>query len=178
MGAGSVSADLVLPRVAKPTGSSMSGRERLEPMTPVQGAVTLTSREVSVAADRTEVVLIPASDRLKPILVRIDELRMRPSGWDSYGGRPLQREAIPPLLQVLVWLDHVIQSEPAVSLTGEGGLELSWNCSDSLLELSVQPTAPPTLNVYFRENSGIEWEGRAQDCHLLDKWVWQASATV
>ncbi len=168
----------VLPSRVRHSSVIMASRERLETgRSGTWNPATLTSREILPAGC---FIRVDASARLAPILERVVDLSRRQEDCDSYGGRALQPRVVTQLIDVLAQLDDVIQTEPAVSMTGEGGLVLAWENEGYLLELSIDP-APPSrseITVYFEDASGTEWEGPAADCHALDKWLWQASAAI
>jgi hypothetical protein len=108
---------------------------------------------------------------------RVEDLARRPQGWDSYGALQLQPEVASTLLQILYQLGSCIQSEPAISLTGEGGLVAEWSSSQSDLELTVN--SPDDIQVYYSEHiANRDWEMPVSQASTLDKWLWRASATA
>lgn len=138
---------------------------------------SLASREVVLTGNVALLSDFPLTERLRPVLDRIAKLGEHGVNWDSYGGLPLQWQVVPPLLTLLRELDEVIGSSPALSLTGEGGLLVSWKSSEASLELSVEPPRG-SLEVYYQASTGAEWEGPVVECQSLDKWVWQASGAA
>jgi hypothetical protein len=135
----------------------------------------ITSQEVLPAAFTVGIAgRYPAW--LGDVLRRIEELSHRTEGWDSYGGEPLSEDAANTLLIVLIRLSSYIQSEPAVSLSSEGGLVAEWESSQSSLELVATKNG---VEVYYCEEAGNrEWDMPAAQCQQLDKWLWRASSTM
>ncbi len=158
---------------------SIATRERLVPRVPksAYNLIGLASREILPAAQFCRHAVF-VSEWYAAVAGRILELSRRPAGWDSYGGSPLQYAVVLPLLDLLQGLDPVIQSEPSVSLTGDGGLVVGWQNDQSLLNLTAEADPAVTLTAYFQDSAGVEWEGPIADCHSLEKWVWQASSPV
>ncbi len=156
----------------RPTAVSMASRRRFEPRfhygwSPVAAA----SREVLPVV----ALLSGDSEHLHAIRTRVHELSTYQADWDSYGGLPLQWDVIEPVRNLVLQLDEYMQIAPSVSMTGEGGLILSWGGSEAELDLTVQPSRTDDPLVYYRDASG-EWEMSARECRLLDKWLWTASA--
>lgn len=138
--------------------TAMSSREVL-PATPVWGKEGLMSSWLLNTARR------------------IDELSHLPDGWDSYGAGSLKEETADLLFMLLVRLNSVIQSEPYISLSGEGGLVAEWESAQSSLELLANPREE--VMVYYCDRvTNHEWEMPASRCDRLDKWLWRASSTV
>ncbi|MCA1603778.1 MAG: hypothetical protein LC776_19780, partial [Acidobacteria bacterium] len=80
------------------------------------------ARSATSAISAREV--LPVSSALAPDIIpawaanlqrRVSELALRPEGWDSYGARALQREALAGFYDVLGTLAHAVQSEPLIS---------------------------------------------------------------
>ncbi len=109
------------------------------------------------------------------VIRRIVELDKRTEGWDSYGGGRLQPSAIEVTLKFLVEYGYAIQTEPLLSLTGEGGLLCAWQSSQGVLDLTAQPDETPSV-YYCDAVTGREWEGSVYESSLLEKWLWRASA--
>lgn len=135
------------------------------------------------AATTREVLPASAAGRvagLRPpwfssVLRRLYELSLRRENWDSYGGRPLDGASAAHFLALLDRLAPAIQSQPAISLTDQGGLLAEWKNADIALELSQEPDMPPSAYVSIIL-SRHEWEGPVWDCPLLEKWLWRASS--
>lgn len=106
---------------------------------------------------------------------RVLELSRRPEGWDSYGARALKLSAVNQTVEFLSSAAHAIQSDPATSLTTEGGLFLSWNNSAGTLEVVIEPDADVYVT-YEDALRGTEWEGLASEAPLLEKWLWRTSS--
>lgn len=136
----------------------------------------MSSREVlPAAAVEEEGQLYPRW--LPNVYRRIDQLARRSEGWDSYGGNALNADAAETLLDLVLRLNFAIQSEPTVSLTGEGGLVAEWSGPQASLELLVNPEAE--TSVYYHDAAGNrEWEMPVSQCNMLDKWLWQASLSL
>jgi hypothetical protein len=138
--------------------TAMSSLEVL-PATPSEGGARLKHRWITQVVDR------------------IIELSERDDGWDSYGSRRLQVHIVAPLLELLATYSYAIQSEPLISMTSEGGLLCAWRSSQAELELVFQPSERPTV-CYSDLRSGREWDISVHESVMLEKWLWQASATV
>jgi len=108
---------------------------------------------------------------------RIEDLSQLSEGWDSYGGLPLKEEAANNLSDVLYQLNSFIQSEPSISLTGEGGLVAEWGSSWSSLAILANPGSV-VLVYYCDEATNHEWEMPMSECDSLEKWLWTASSSV
>ncbi len=106
---------------------------------------------------------------------RLIELSQRPEGWDSYGARAMQVAVVENVVSFLASFSHAIQSDPAVSLTSEGGLFLSWQNAAGVVEVSMEPDADVYVS-YEDSLRGVEWEGPASEATLLEKWLWQTSS--
>jgi hypothetical protein len=135
----------------------------------------ITSQEVLPAAFPAEIAeRYPAW--LGDVYRRIEELSQRTKGWDSYDGEPLSEDSANALFAVLRLLSPFIQSEPTISLSGEGGLVAEWESSQSSLELVATGSE---VGVYYREEaSDREWDMPASKCRQLDKWLWRASSSM
>src|SRR5262245_37076755 len=57
---------------------------------------------------------------------RVLELAQLRKGWDSYDGKPLQLESVAGFTWVIREYGRAIQTEPMISLNGDGGLILEW----------------------------------------------------
>lgn len=160
-----------------PSSTSLSARERVLARGAglYEGADSLSSRDLWSARLEGREGTIWLAERLRPLVLRIQELGRREHGWDSYGGTPLQWPVVPRLLELLTRLDEVVATQPSISLTTEGGVELRWRNAAAAVEIVVQPDDPDHPEVYVQDAAGSEWEGLVSDCPALDKWVWQAS---
>ncbi len=150
----------MVPRSAeiRSNATAMSSREIL-PATPIWGEEGLLSSWLVNTARR------------------IGELSHLPDGWDSYGASSLKGATADLLFKLLVNLNSVIQTEPYISLSGEGGLVAEWESAQSSLELLANPREE--VMVYYRDRAtNREWEMPASRCDRLDKWLWRASSTV
>jgi hypothetical protein len=139
-------------------------------------ATAMSSREVLPATPvwNNEGLL---STWLLNVARRMGELSYLPNGWDSYGASSLNKGAADLLFAVLVRLNSVIQSEPYISLTGEGGMVAEWESPQSALELIANPQEE--VLVYYRDKiTNRESEMPVFRCDRLDKWLWRASSTV
>ena len=159
------------------SSASLSARERI--LVPgagtFEGLASLASRDLWSARGEDRAGVLWLTERLRPVATRVRELSARNAGWDSYNGAPLQWAVVPPTFALLMRLDEVISSQPMVSMTTEGGLELRWHNATALVEIVLQPDEPNLPLVYIQGAAGSEWEGLVSDCSALDKWVWQAS---
>jgi hypothetical protein len=158
--------------------TSIAARERLVPRaTEARWSPTATASREVLSPSGTEWEVQFDAHWLGAILRRISALSHLPRGWDSYGGERLQPGAVGSLLMLLTSFQHVIQTEPSVSLTTEGGLLCEWDGRDASLELTANPDG--STHVYFSEPlSGREWEGTVTECSLLEKWLWQSSSVA
>lgn len=160
------------------TATSIAATQRMvSPGAEIQSSpTTLSSREVLHATPvHDETALVPSW--LPGVLARIYELSELPENWDSYGANPLKDEAASALFNLLDQLKSYIQSQPSVSVTGQGGLLAEWTSPQSAIELSADPGFP--ISVYYRDEiTNREWEGPASQCDPLEKWLWRASSGV
>lgn len=106
---------------------------------------------------------------------RVAELATRSDGWDSYSARALDLDAVGVLGDLLGRFASVMQTEPTLSLTDDGGLLCEWASNESALEIRMEPREPPWL-YYFEPLTLREWTVAASECLTLEKWIWQASA--
>jgi hypothetical protein len=110
--------------------------------------------------DDEVIVSVPqsAAERMEAALARIKDLSNLGSDWDSYGGVPLQRDAV---LHAVRLIAAILQNEkvplPAIVPTSEGGLQLEWRRGRANLEMEVLPSQ--TVEVFFVMPSGNTWEG-------------------
>jgi hypothetical protein len=104
---------------------------------------------------------------------RVIELSLLQKDWDSYGGEPLQSGSVMAFGLLITELGQTIQTQPVISLNGDGGLVLEWENEQA--SLVYVASADTTAQVYYAEPSGREWEGQAVECVLLEKWLWRAS---
>lgn len=139
------------------------------------------ARSATSAMSAREVLPVspPTASDITPIWAgnvrrRVDELAMRPEGWDSYGACKLQRQVIAEFYEVLGSLAHAVQSEPLISLTTEGGLIASWENAQGSLEITVEPGQTPLI-AYEDAIKGTEWDGPLKSSSLVEKWLWQTS---
>lgn len=137
---------------------------------------------VSAAASR-DVLLAGGSMRrsqgasywLPSVIHRLAHIAGLPENWDSYRGRRLQPGVAQDVLRFLTAYQGVIQSEPLISLTPDGGISCEWVTDSMLFELSVTPDA--TFLIYFRDDvSSREVEGVLDDFPNVEKALWFASA--
>ena len=108
---------------------------------------------------------------------RVFELSQNPQGWDSYGGRPLQRSAAVDFFDVLSTFAYAIQSEPLVSLTSEGGLIATWDNSAGSLDIITEPGQDPRI-MFEDAVKETEWDGPLVASPLVEKWLWHTSAAI
>ncbi|HET8658153.1 MAG TPA: hypothetical protein VFM55_04045 [Micromonosporaceae bacterium] len=85
----------------------------------------------------------------------------------------MQQEAIAAAVDLLANYGSVMQTQPAVSLTNDGGLLFEWQNDESYLEYTALPDGYGY--VYYADSTGREWDGPVTECILLEKWLWQAS---
>jgi hypothetical protein len=154
--------------------TSLASRERLTPgWVGVQSSPNAAStREVLPTAQfvqerRIVPPWVPAASK------RIAELSSRRKGWDSYDGEPMQPGAVVSVGLLIAEFGHALQTNPVISLTGDGGVLLEWENEQASLEYATFGDA--SAHVYYSEPSGREWEGPAAECVMLEKWLWRAS---
>lgn len=136
----------------------------------------MASREVLPATTHTGSGRV-ASYWLPNVALRIAELTKLADNWDSYSGRRLQADTVASTIRVLREYESAIQSEPAISLTPDGGLACEWETANSMLEINISPESPPT--VYYRETlSRREQEGSMDEFPNLEKMLWLVTARM
>jgi hypothetical protein len=154
-------------------GGSLARTWRQRTRPPTSHTAAISSREVLPINTGS------ASD-IQPLwvasaFVRVVELSRRPLGWDSYDARPLQASALRDFLETMISLSHAIQSEPAISLTTEGGLMASWSNASGSLDIIVDPSEDPRI-IYEDGLDGSEWYGPVGASPRIEKWLWRTSA--
>ncbi len=157
--------------------TSLVSQERLAlPWTEIHGSpVAASSREVlPTGSFRRKTRILP--NWIVQATKRIAELGALERGWDSYDGEPLQPGSVLAFRQLVHEFGQAIQTEPAISLTGDGGLFLSWDNDETSLQYIAQSDG--SASVFYAETSGREWEGSAAECAMLEKWLWRASGKV
>jgi len=91
-------------------------------------------------------------------LDRIEHLSRLPSGWDSYGARPLSARAVRRSFELFSSLLDDRTPEPNVIPTREGGLQFEWHRQGIDLEVTCESSG--TVSYYYADSkSGEEREG-------------------
>ena len=160
-------------RRGRTSETSVAAGERLVSRYSPQGSLAATSSRDVLPATYTRSEPSFAPEWLGAIARRIVELSFRPDGWDSYGAASLQQEAIVAAVDLLASYGSVMQTQPAVSLTSDGGLLFEWRNDESYLEYTASPDG--WGHVYYADSSEREWDGPVTECILLEKWLWRAS---
>lgn len=78
-------------------------------------------------------------DWIRPAEHAIQRLMELPAGWDSYGARPIEANAVDAILQVLGRTMERYSPAPAVVPTASGGLQLEWHAGGIDLEVEATP---------------------------------------
>jgi hypothetical protein len=164
-------------RVIGTSATSIASSERLVP----RGIELLASSTASTTSDVFPATYWQPETQLTPswlpaALRRIVDLSYRPEGWDSYDAAALKPHAITGAIELFAEYGLRIQTDPAISLTPDGGLLLEWENDEASLEYSVSSSG--SGSVYYSDNSGREWDGPVNDCTLLEKWLWRASGRL
>lgn len=98
-----------------------------------------------------------------------------PTGWDGYGGVPVERQTIENALKVLNELydradDHDIAlGQPIVGPTPEGSIQIEWDHPEAYVSVEISKRDEP-LGLYAEPEDGVE---REIDAASLDD-VWAA----
>lgn len=95
--------------------------------------------------------------RLEVALNRIRDLAALGPNWDSYGARPLQRDAIVHAIRLLAVVMQSHVSSPEIVPTSSGGLQLEWHRNGAVLEMEVTPER--RVEVFLSSPSGETREG-------------------
>lgn len=74
-----------------------------------------------------------------PSLEKIVRLAELPAGWDSFGGPPLQQQAIESALSVLKLAARIGLPPPQLGPVSGGGIQLEWRVQSAWLEMYVWP---------------------------------------
>jgi hypothetical protein len=106
---------------------------------------------------------------------KLESLARFRTGWDSYGGLPLKREARGLTMQVLGWLQKYDLPVPAVVLGSAGTVQLEWR--DKGKELEVELRDNNTIEYLKVHPNGEIEEGEAavdpsgRVVHDLTRWL-------
>lgn len=110
------------------------------------------------------------------VIRQISQLATLPNGWDTYGGRGLDSGTAVQFIELLRLLSHAVQSEPAISMTGNGGLNANWSTGSKEADIRLEPGTSPVFG-YEDSLSEFEWDGPLMAADpRVEKWLWQASA--
>jgi len=74
-----------------------------------------------------------------PSLEKIVQLAELPPGWDSFGGPPLQQQAIESALFVLKLAERIGLPAPHLGPVSGGGIQLEWRVQSAWLEMYAWP---------------------------------------
>jgi hypothetical protein len=153
-------------------------RTGVQPFTPIAARMvrrkegprrdTLTEDQRFIAFDlefangeRLQVKLVGSGQEptsLWHALNRIEHLSRLPSGWDSYGARPLSARAVRRSFELFSLLLDDRTPEPNVIPTREGGLQFEWHRQGIDLEVTCESSG--VVSYYYADSkSGEEREG-------------------
>ena len=104
---------------------------------------------------------------------KLERLAMLPSGWDSYGGRPLKQSARESTLKAISWLQQEELPIPAVVLGSKGTVQLEWHSGSK--ELDVDLGEGEDIGFVKCDDEGEPLEGRtgqgAEELRRLTRWL-------
>jgi hypothetical protein len=139
-------------------------------------AIAASSRDVlPTSTEHVPMTLTVGARWLGAVSNRLLQMSERPPGWDTYNSSPLQVDAWRNLADVLTALDAFIQGPPMVSMTDGGGIHCQWSTGAVSLVLAAEAERTPSV-LYSDDLSATEWEGSVEECRMLNKWLWHASA--
>lgn len=134
-----------------------------------------------VAADPPRVVVRVHSaappDPIVNVIRKASELVRLPTGWNSYGARPVANEAVEAAIAFLV---DAIPARPnvvapAVVPTVRGGLQLEWHRQGVDLEIEFGPDASGSWCAEDRETAETVEAPLGNDDVTLRRWLDRAS---
>jgi hypothetical protein len=139
-------------------------------------------RPAPVAASSGELLFAHPSSLHRSWLPRSDERLVEianlASGWDSYGAPGISIVAINTAHLLIQHLAEFTISEPVISPTVNGGLNISW--SSPVSEILLDLDGRGVLTIFYSEvASNYEWEGSADLCSdSLHKWLWTSALSA
>lgn len=114
----------------------------------------------------------PFPDQVFRALEEIAEFAQLPDGWDSYSGKPLDRAAVRPVLELLFETDRRCKTPRLIPLSA-GGVGLRWKSDDFVLEIDVWSSSnieAVLTDVHTDEDIEINAFSLAEVRPLLDKF--------
>ena len=116
------------------------------------------------------------SDRITPyrdldpeyraVIDRVRRLTELPEGWDTYGSRGIQPEAVAAAAAVLMSAARSRMPAPVVGPVSGGGLQLEWNLANCAIEVEALPEGG--LHYLLCPGDGPEAEGPIDPDRLSD----------
>ena len=86
---------------------------------------------------------------------RLKELEELKENWDSYGGKPIDREVLKATIELLLGLAVSCPMPQHIVPTARGGIQLEWQAKSK--ELEVEITTVEKMDVLYEE-PGKTWE--------------------
>jgi hypothetical protein len=109
-----------------------------------------------------------------PAVSRIDAFADLPAGWDSYGARPITREAADISRAILYRLHEAALERGTIALapyhvapSPDGGVAIEWRRDGRSIELWITPTGSLTAAIDDPLNGTVEREFHSRDAAVV-----------
>jgi len=149
-----------------------SSHETSSAVTPTRGTTSEVPEKIFGSAftptptrpDEVTIRVTPSAQaRLERAFREMQSFAVLDAGWDSYGARLVQSDAILQTLRLLAVVFNTREdiADPMIVPTSEGGVQIEWDRDDVHLELEVRPSLE--VDVYWERPDGETWEGPLQN---------------
>ena len=91
---------------------------------------------------------------VEELLEKIEEFAALEDGWDSYGARPITKQAIDAAKLAAVSMSP---TPDWIVPTSKGGIQFEWYLSSVEMELEFYPNGSPAIFVVPKLNGAMQW---------------------
>jgi len=117
-------------------------------------------------ADRVVLKSAFVPDWFEPTIIGFLGIKGLSHDWNSYGGKPVNRDLINGALFVLGQIMQANSPAPSVVPMGDGGIQIEWHRKQQDLEILFPADEAPQFR-YVNRATGLEFEGFANETPTL-----------
>lgn len=103
---------------------------------------------------------------MMPTISALDGIQSLPENWDSYGGKPINRDLILQSLDTLARIMKADSPAPSIVPIGDGGIQIEWHRKQQDLEI-VFPVDDTPQFYYRNKSTATAGEGPVSDTKKL-----------